>query len=163
MVGAPLPWHTWVCRYGPWPSLTSTSVLIDTASLQDTFGRRWTTGLCWWLRPGPPPSSSIAAIPRAVAAVSGLTERRARLGLDTADSNGTIEQRGDGTHQPGGIGSSVEIVIYDLAGTGTGTCGLPVPVSRWWRRADRGVLEGILAIALRCCGSREFEISDSDV
>jgi len=26
-----------------------------------------------------------------------------------------------------------------------------------------GVLEGMLAIALRCCGSREFEISDSGV
>jgi hypothetical protein len=44
---------------------------------------------------------------------------------------------------------------------GPEACGLPVPVSRRWRRADRGVLEGMLAIALRCCESREFEISDS--
>jgi hypothetical protein len=40
---------------------------------------------------------------------------------------------------------------------------LPVPVSRWCRRAGRGVLEGMLATALRCCGSRGLQISDSGV
>jgi hypothetical protein len=93
--------------------------------------------------------------------VSRLAKRRVRLGLDTADSNGTIEQRGDGTHQPGGIGSSVELVIYDLAGTGgLRAAGTGQPMVAQGRP---GVLEGMLAIAMRCCGSREVEISDSGV
>ncbi len=41
------------------------------------------------------PSSSIAAVPRAVTAVSGLAKRpRGALGLDAADPAETIEQRG---------------------------------------------------------------------
>src|SRR5690349_13321976 len=40
------------------------------------------------------PSSSIAAVPRAVAAVSRLAKRPRAAWLDTADSAETIEQRG---------------------------------------------------------------------
>jgi hypothetical protein len=39
-----------------------------------------------------------------------------RLGLDTADPAGTIEQRGDSTTSLE-VGSSVELVIEDLAGS----------------------------------------------
>jgi hypothetical protein len=111
---------------------------------------------CTWSSP----SSSIAAILGPWLPCQGSRSDRVRLGLDTADSAGTIERRGL-HHQPGGSGavSSLSGMIWP----GPEACGLPVPFSRWWRRARPGVLEGMLAIARRCCGSRELQISDSGV
>ena len=48
----------------------------------------------------------------------GSRSDRVRLGLDTADSAETIEQRGGRHHQPGGSGAVSSFVIDDLAGTG---------------------------------------------
>jgi hypothetical protein len=113
-------WEAVPSRPVTWPDLRSRVSASDrerppvTGVNGTLMARRIVVRPAQWPRPGPSPSSSIAAALGPWPLCQGSRSDRVRHGLDTADSAEIIEQRGGRHHQ---LGRSVARSCLWLAGT----------------------------------------------